>query len=145
MLAAVAALLMVGCAAYTPPQKHDFDKTKSFNKDYDAVWNKIIGFFASKNIPIKTVDKNSGFITTEYDLLTNPFWYMDCGEGGSKTQARATINLTATKEGDKTTVTVNTFFSCHLKYMGATTGADNRIDCVSNGRFEKELFDFIEK
>ena len=60
--------LVVSCAAYKPPKTYQFDKTQTINKSFDEVWGKIIQWFGNNNSPIKTIEKASGLIATEYHL-----------------------------------------------------------------------------
>lgn len=145
IISLIIAITLISCQSYTPPEKLQIANTKEFNKSYDEVWSGIVSWFGQKGTPIKNLDKNAGFISTEYDLKTNTYQYMDCGKGGVQTRALATINIVVTKKNDKVIVTVNAFFTCHLYYMGWDKGNDSRIDCVSKGILEKEVFDYIEK
>lgn len=137
--------MLISCESYQPPNKYTFDNYREFSKSYDEVWQKIINWFGKNGIPIKNLDKSSGFIASEHNLNTGTIYYMDCGEGGSQTDGKATINIVVVDKGESTLVTINTFFSCFLSYMGANTGAHRRIDCNSTGRLESEIFEYINK
>lgn len=66
ILLLITGLLFVGCASGTKKAvEPKIEKSKEFTKAYDETWNGVIKFFATKNIPIKTLDKNSGLIVTD--------------------------------------------------------------------------------
>lgn len=135
---------LIGCvSSYTPPQTHNVENKKVFNMDFDEVWTKVVAWFGTRGTPIKNIDKNSGFISTEANLQPSSYRYMDCGSGGTMSDYRVTINILAEKANNGVSLTVNMFFSTHLRYMGWSEGADRRIDCSSTGEYEKEFFEFI--
>ena len=73
-------LILSGCAnvayrvreeissKYIAPQEKEITKNKSFEVSYDEVWEAIMAYFAFNNIPIKTVEKESGIIVAERTL-----------------------------------------------------------------------------
>jgi len=54
----------------TAPVERVIEKERIINKPFDEVWQNIIELLAVYNMPIKNLDKNSGFIATEYKLIT---------------------------------------------------------------------------
>jgi hypothetical protein len=158
-------LLMYGCATsrYVPPAApvvHILEKERIINKPYDAAWQSIIELLATYNMPIKNLDKSSGFISTDYKLVTGVIsQYMVC-QGASSTfggkveltNHGGNLNVLVKKiTEDSTKVTVNTFYSCTAnKYRYASListtyvlESSTRIDCNSTGILEKAIFDYI--
>jgi len=157
--------LILNCAtskyvAPAAPVVYNIEKDRIINKPFDAVWQTIIELLATYNMPIKNLDKSSGFISTDYKLVTGEVsQYMIC-EGASSTFSGkveltnhgGNLNVLVKKiNEDSTKVTVNTFYSCTLnKYRYASLISTEyvlesitRIDCTSTGNLEKAIFDYL--
>jgi hypothetical protein len=138
-------VLLVSCATtYNPPAEKAITKTKSYQYDYDYVWDKIIEWFGKNGTPIKNLDKNSGFISTESNLSTMNSKYMDCGEGGEAFDYVATLNIIVKRDNNLVNITINSFFSC-LVYNRFGVVVNQRMPCYSTGLLEQEIFGYIEK
>src|SRR5574343_487496 len=102
------------------PKSYSFQKEKEISKNFDVVWAKIIQWFGEHDIPVRTIEKASGLIATEYNLSagmkSSPF--CDCGIAGDEPgftlkieRIRGNFNLTVVKINDNTTkVKINTFY-----------------------------------
>lgn len=146
--------LVVSCAAYKPPKIYQFDKTQTINKSFDEVWGKIIQWFGNNNSPIKTIEKASGLIATEYHLKADMIKQsVDCGESGfgqmvQTSEIVGNFNIVVAKISENSTrVTINTFFSSIRLDANFAGGPDYRskISCNSKGYLEKEIFDYLSK
>jgi hypothetical protein len=148
-------ILLVACAS-TPPVKHSFESSKVYHADYDKVWESIIEAFARNNIPIKTLDKNSGLVvsedqyipfTTRYGTKIVDAEYCDCGGGGSLrsySDLSGKFNVFVKKlNGSDTAVQVNAFFKARVNndLSGVPIGWQN---CASTGAFEAKLFSVLD-
>jgi hypothetical protein len=136
------------------------ERERIINKSFDEVWQSTIELLATYNMPIKNLDKSSGFISTDYKLVTGEVsQYMRC-EGASSTFSGkveltnhgGNLNVLLKKiNEDSTKVSINTFYSCmsnKYKYANliSTTyvlESSTRIDCTSTGNLEKAIFDYI--
>lgn len=157
--------LILSCSAsrnVAPPAPvvYTVEKDRIINKPLDAVWQSIIELLATYNMPIKNLDKNSGFISTDYKLVTGDVsQYMIC-QGASSTfngkveliNHGGNLNVLVKKiTDDSTKVTVNTFYSCTAnKYRYQNLISTNyvfesstKVDCNSTGILEKAIFDYI--
>jgi len=150
MIIAIGIILLYGCSSYKPPKVYTYPKSQTYSKTYDEVWSKIIQWFGKHNTPIKNLDKNSGFISTEYSLGVNIFSkYCDCGEPGSLMifeKAIGNFNVVLIKINEnQVKVDVNTFFKGEFSVYNFLTKRyePQIIDCNSTGVLERELFDFI--
>lgn len=146
--------------APSAPVVHIVEKDRIINKPFDAVWQSIIELLATYNMPIKNLDKSSGFISTDYKLVTGEVsQYMIC-QGASSTFSGkveltnhgGNLNVLVRKlNEDSTKVTVNTFYNCiSNKYRYANListeyvlESSTRIDCISTGNLEKAIFDYL--
>ena len=134
-----AVLALSACA--TAPEVYDFDNSKTVSTSYDQTWEKVITYFSSNNIPIKTLEKDSGLVVAEIARLDGRSIsrYADCQasmldmiEGG-----KADYNVFVRRAADGTTVTVNTDFSATRRGVGTATSSFS--DCNSKGVFEQEF------
>lgn len=147
---------LLGCVPYHPPQKYDFEQSRVISKDFDATWSKIISWFSYNNIPIKILEKASGYIATEITVF--PKWekYWDCGYFGNPEinkiyieNAYHNFNVQVERIDSITTkVTALLFMKAYITFENAAghSKTDFRwVNCESNGQFEKEFFDYISK
>lgn len=147
-------MLLVGCSAYKPPRQYDFEKERVINKPFDDVWGKVIEWFATRGTPIKTIDKSSGLLSTDYNLSfdANASSYTDCGEGGQAalyTQKLENVNgnfnvLIKKVDETSTKITVNTFFSADGNVYNAYNNivSTSKKNCNSTGVLEKKLIEY---
>jgi hypothetical protein len=132
-----------------------FDVVQTINKPYDVDW------FATHNSPIKTLDKTTGLIATDYNLsVKDTERYMDCGSGGTKylvfVSVRQTIenlmgnfNVLVKKIDENTTkVTINVFFSVTLTTTVtsgySTSNSYKKITCNGKGLLEKKYLKLFQ-
>ena len=134
-------VLASGCA--TAPQQFEFDKTRTIPESKDVVWERLVGFFASNNLSIKTIEKDSGIIAAER-MIGRPgsggkiLDWADCGSELLMTPINQTadLNVFVRPAPGGATVTVNTRFSESRQF------ADERPTvtiCNSTGALEREL------
>jgi uncharacterized alpha/beta hydrolase family protein len=146
-------LSFTSCRSYKPPIKYDFDKSAIINKSFDDVWTLLIRWFGENNTPIKTIEKQSGFISTEFNLSAENIKYaMDCGKlpiTNHFVEHAGNFNVIVEKINDTITkVTINAFFHC---YSGRPTRNNkhiiegDRISCNSTGYMEKTIFEYLKQ
>ena len=139
-------ILFYGCAH--APATYKTQSTITYQNTYDEVWSSIISIFARKNIPIKTIEKDSGIIVTEnMNIPLSEFSsdfvskYCDCGNPGFPyyyKNFKASYNVFARKiYENRVSVQINTHFTA-IKYQG--NNLIESIDCVTTGELEKSLF-----
>ena len=128
---------LAGCA--TMPASYAVNNSRTYDQSYDAVWEKIVGFFASRNIPIKNIAKDSGVIYAESTSFNDTF--ADCGKGGLMVPfaRRASVNVFVTRSGDKPKVSVNTEFQESRRFDASVT----TVTCNSKGVIEQAVLDAI--
>lgn len=147
-------LFFSGCVAYKPPVTYKVEKERVIQKDYETVWTQAIEWFAVNGTPIKNMDKNSGFISTEYNLsVSQASKYMDCGET-AKTMflyqrlenPGGNFNLLIKRiDENQTKVNVNVFFNI-LSNVYDSKGylqQSVKIDCTSRGELEKSVLEYL--
>ncbi len=150
------AFFFFSCESYKPPKIYNFDHSRVIQKDFDVTWSKLIQWFGNNNTPIKTIEKASGIISTEYRLKTDAVSNaMDCGTSGFGATIKqngytGNFNIVVEKLSENSTkVTINTFFNGlrdDLQYIdGKYVNIETKIDCNSTGYLEKEILDYISK
>lgn len=145
-------------AVVTPTVERIIEKDRVINKPFDLVWQSAIRLLANYNMPIKNLDKASGFIASDYKLITgDPNNYMNCAPGRVKmtfgkmdrTDQGGNVNLIIEKITDESTkVTVNAFYNCtENQYQNSSRGyflsSSYKIECNSNGNLEKAFLDYL--
>jgi uncharacterized lipoprotein len=139
-------LILIGCAS--APQQYNYLKEKVYAQPFDTVWQKTIEWFGATGIPIKNLDKSSGFIATEYNLRSDdvsPDKVCDCGSGTIISNPTGNFNIVVKKiDQQNTKVIVNAFFKAQVKvYKLIGPDVEQPIDCNSTGRLERELLIYL--
>ncbi|MBL8510370.1 MAG: hypothetical protein JNM52_01885, partial [Betaproteobacteria bacterium] len=78
IISAILAASLVGCAS--PPAVYNVEKTRPLTAPYDVAWDKLVAFFATNNLQIKNIAKDSGVIYAE--MLRVDGRFADCGSPG---------------------------------------------------------------
>ncbi len=147
-MAILLGLLLSSCSTYKAAKTYTFDKTQVYSQDFDQVWSGIIEWFAEKNIPIRTIEKASGLIVTEYGLRVSDD-ICDCGQNGTYQKVKertASFNVFVRKVEAGTRVTITLFCSSKLStsdLYGSGPASISDVDCNSTGMIELELFDAL--
>lgn len=157
--AITAALVLSGCAS-VPPKQFDVQNTRTEAAAFDDVWAGLVGFFASNQIAIRTIEKDSGLIVAETEVQSGAPGqfnaerqgargrigsFADCGIDTSAIPYGYIIrlNVLARPAGDGTQVTVNTQFrelrAVPAFVMGQQTNF--QIPCNSTGELERTILD----
>lgn len=136
IVAATAAL--ASCA--TAPATYSVNNSRSYDRSYDQVWEDLVSFFATNNIPIKNIAKDSGVIYAESTSFDDS--YADCGEPGimAVVGRKANFNVFVKRSGSKPVVTVNTDFRESRSFDTAVT----TVQCNSKGVIEARLLDSVK-
>ena len=155
--------LIAGCSSsYQPPLTYTYDKERVYAKPYNEVRQKVVDWFASKEIPMGKVTDSTGIISVEYKLPSDDFnpesehRSCDCGKPGSsmsETQriknAIAMFEVVIKSVDDRNTkviANINYKAELYMNEYGSETMGDSflhALKCPSTGRLEKELMDFV--
>lgn len=150
-----------GCgASYTLPRSYSFSNSREYDRSLDDLWSRSVEWFALSGIPIKTMDRPTGLITSDYNLSTSDTTICDCGQGGKNmtmlvivSDRYANFNILLQRLSDtRTKATVTAKFYANLdrrQNTGTEQGYQNysydRIECNSTGALETGLLDYLEK
>jgi hypothetical protein len=137
--AGLIALTMAGCV--TPPTKSSFTNSRTIQKPFDSVWEDLVGFFASRNIPLKNIAKDSGVIYAETLSIDSSF--ADCGKYPlmAPQQSVMAVNVFVQRKGDTQIVSVNT--SARETLIGPYNSVQT-VQCFSTGVLERAVLDSIK-
>ena len=140
--------IVAGCAT-TPADKPPIKDAQTIQASFDEVWRATVSTFAEMALPIESMDRGSGLITTrplsftggwaapkEIDRVAQkPSVFLGTWSGG-----RYTLNVLVTAKGKiSTKVKITTHIEAYEDYM---TGQWHT--CHSKGVIEKQIFDSIE-
>lgn len=143
IIMAVALLPFAGCV--TPAQSFQYDNSRQVDASFDETWERTINVLASNNLPIKTLEKDSGIVVAENELVSAA----SMGESAScptsllLTPIGGAMNYNIlVRRGDAGTsnVTINTRYQMNYR---DTNGAISTDLCNSNGNVERKLLNAI--
>ncbi len=137
LITIICASVFAGCTSM--PANYTVNNSRTYDQSYDVVWEKIVSFFASRNIPIKNIAKDSGVIYAESSSFDDTF--ADCGKGGimAPFARRASFNVFVTRTGSKPKVSINTEFKESRSFQSSVT----TVTCNSKGVTEQAVLDAI--
>ena len=156
-LASSIGLVLIACASVKliPPQPRQIQNTFPYNKSFDAVWQATIEAVAEMNLPIATLEKDSGLITIDWVNFQsqNPeTGFCDCGKlnvpvTGNSDGWIAGQPVKPTPDRQYSTWDVRGHFNIFIKRLenGTCEMKINSVfetgqrSCVSTGRLEASL------
>jgi len=107
--------LLAACSTYKYPAPPSPRDATIVNASMGRTWDAVIDLFAARNIPIRTIDRVSGIITTE-QLTVGPEGreYGDCGKNGRiryrPNRASYNVLVRGDSTGSRVKVTVRWIF-----------------------------------
>lgn len=135
-------IIGVGACSTTPPAPPVPRSAVPVNASFGRTWDAVIGLFADRNIPIKTVDRSSGLIVAEAQAISASAWsdsLADCGATTLGAHYRATAaSWNVLVRGDSTRSTVKAtvrFVAGNPSFPSANAG----VECSSRGNWELAL------
>lgn len=148
--------MLTGCAGtggtpYTPPAGTNTDYSEAYDADFSSVWNNAVDWFATNNIPIKNIEKDSGIISSEYTLGSDAT-QLDCGSYEQpatvvKPNFTANINILIRERDGFVNVNPNVFGSGEFGIYTVFGDKAFNFDaerCISTGEVEKSLHQYLE-
>lgn len=146
LAAGVATFALTACAS--TPAVYEFDNSRTYDAEFDQTWEAVIDFFATNNIPIQTVERDSGIVYAER-MYADPYSDIftrnaDCNRGiANATSSSAAMNIFVRRAGGgRTNVSVNaTYSQMIIPLMSYTPTA---ITCQSTGVLETSILNTIQ-
>ncbi|OGK83645.1 MAG: hypothetical protein A2X52_12835 [Candidatus Rokubacteria bacterium GWC2_70_16] len=149
-LTALAVMALGGCARpfispILPPPYRD-----QVEAPYDATWKALIRALAADNVPLRTVAKDSGVISSD-DIVSPIGVFADCGRLGAVSlegEALVTFTVFVQANGSSTTdIQVNGKMrtQAHRRGDSGRLRSDPVYQCASTGRWEANLVDVVRR
>ena len=147
-LMAPAALAMVSCATMQPLPAPPSTEPTTVEASFGKTWDAVIDYFATNNIGVRTLDRQSGFIVAERASIApsmGELTYAQCpGTAFDQFLVNTTVgptsasyNLVVRGDSARSTVKVN------IRFVRVKDGV--AADCVSKGEWERALESFVKK
>lgn len=133
----VSTVVMAGCV--TAPGVHAVQNTRTYQMSYDQAWENVVSLFASRNIQIKNIAKDSGVIYAESARFDDSM--ADCGKPGlfQIVSRRANFNVFVKHAGNDTQISVNTDFSETRRFENNVV----TVQCNSYGTLENLVLNSV--
>lgn len=94
----ILSLFLWGCAIdLTPSYTSTASKVQTIERNYDAVWSKLVDFLANEGIAVKILDKESGLMVSEVYSFKNT--YTRVGKDGKLENTQAYVVIGDLKGG----------------------------------------------
>jgi hypothetical protein len=147
---------LVGCVTYVPPQVKAPEPLPPapVRASFNRTWNTVIDFFADNAIPVKTLDRTSGYIAAERIGAGNNVKWADCGKvtgallseregGGPVAPQQALFNVRVRGDSVASTVQVvvrwtGVATATIASGMGSREKAYPQTECVTTNVWETE-------
>jgi hypothetical protein len=157
-LIAVAAFAVVLAGCVTPAQTFTFERSREYSASKDVVWERLMRYFATNSIQIKTLEKASGVVYAERQFSGNApvEWsergrigdLADCGKDFMAIPEMHAMTLNVFVRdlpGGRSSATVNVLF--HETYADASGWGDRPAprQCNSTGEMERRVLDELNK
>jgi hypothetical protein len=109
------------------------------NTSFDRTWTAVIDVFGEKNVPIRTLERASGFVATDgLRVGAEGVDWADCGSSrGTKIgPVEAVYNVRVRGDSTRSTVQVTVLWSGRYTPLGSHT--PNAVTCVTTGTWERD-------
>lgn len=143
-------LILGGCAGAPVVEIKPFDKSVSYEADFDESWSKLVAFLSTNDVSIGTIEKESGLITLSGDNLGAALIQQYCDTKApfmwSLTGGKARGSVLMTEDSGFVTATVNVKFDGTIFFpqMGSSPPQYRTNPCNSRGAFESAVLGSIQ-
>ena len=139
-----------GCASAPVVEIKPFDKSASFEGDFDESWSKLVAFLSTNDVSIGTIEKDSGLVTLSGDNLSVALIQEYCDASApflwTLTGGKAKGSILMTEDSGFVTATVNVTFDGTIFFpqMGTNPAQYRSNRCNSRGAFETAVLGSIQ-
>jgi hypothetical protein len=140
--------LLIGCATPPRPEPPYITNSEVVNKPFDVVWTQLIEYLSSRQIQLKTINKESGFLDTEFmllpaQILPNYAWTGRNLPSMLHNKGRIKANIFVKKISEsKTSVTINAWVQVFEEYIGKYSPG-GWMAAKSTGKFESDILNTL--
>lgn len=106
-------------------------RESSFQAPFDEVWDAAIASFAAMDLPISTLEKESGVLATDWILLDDAEEWMDCDGDVRAEEGRYNAILREAGSGTRMTLTAS--------YRAQDRDEGVAVRCGSTGEMEERI------
>jgi hypothetical protein len=141
-------LLFAGCATVPTGPVAPIQDSFEIDKPYDVVWKAAVATFAEKSLPVTSIEKDSGFITTDFVIFASGLYAEEQINAtavrpavflGTWNSGRYSINIYAQSiDSSKTKIKITP----HIEAF-ENNGTKTWYPCASKGIIEKDIYDSI--
>ena len=132
------ALLLLGCA--TPGVQTDFRNSVVTNRSEDQVWSDLVQYFTTRNIQIKTIERDSGVVYAEQARFDPNMASCDKDPLVYPQESLVALNVFVRKISEvQTQVTVTGDF----RQIGYFQGQPIHLRCYSTGALEASILNSV--
>lgn len=110
-------------------------RESSFQAPFDTVWDAAIATFSALDLPISTLEKESGVLATDWILIDDAEEWMDCDGDVRAAEGRYNAILRATASGTRMTLTAS---------YRAQDPEGVAVRCGSTGEMEERIRERVE-
>ena len=151
-LVALIVVSLSSCMSF--PEQQDIQRNFEFSEPSDIVWEGIMHYLASNEIPIQTLEKDRGIVHAEKtdQLSRKDDKFAECPHKlidlvGTRDRLMKVNIFVSTLKPDTTTVTIDLKFSKVYFSTGVLRkrGTTKILDCVSTGIGEQAIYESILK
>lgn len=139
------AISLAAAACAAPPALIPIDNSRTLGISKDEAWANAVEYFATGNITIRTIERDSGIIYAErmFGSGNEVAQFADCGTAGMSVPTSTTVDLNVfvREAGDGVNVTVNTRFS--QQRQSAWDNSISSVECSSLGVIENRILDAV--
>lgn len=136
----------ISSCAYAPAPRQ-IVSSFPIDRPFDTVWSAVIEVFAELQLPIQTLEKDSGLIVSDWINLVGQdnYGYCDCGKLVmlDEVDRVGKFNVFVKKTGES---------SCEIKinsqFQQSYVDLDHIIykrNCVSTGKLEAEIYNMVKE
>lgn len=130
--AAVAGLVVAaGCISIAGGGDGDeYRRTETYSASFDATWRAALQSFAELDLPIATIERESGVVATDWILVADADERMDCPDEARQAEIRLNVLVEEAGAGTRMTIT-----------SGARALTEDGVlqRCVSTGALERAI------
>ncbi len=129
--AAAALLVAAGCISIVGGGDDDeYRRAETYPASYDATWQAVLQSFAELDLPIATIERESGLVATDWILVSESDDRMDCPDDARQAEMRFNVLLEEAGSGTRMTIT-----------SGARALTDDGVlqRCASTGVLERAI------
>lgn len=145
----LAVSILASCASvqYSPPQVSDFEKSKTYNQNYEKTWLRVVEWFAQNDITIDQIDKESGLIAAKEFTVDDS--YLDCGSfktagvSDSSMVRAGAVNVVVRDLRGRSSMSVNFWGEFLYTASGSGSFFIENGKCLSKGKLENQIISHI--